>query len=433
MAKIVFIGGNLSVNKGGAALILSAYESIKSIIPDTEFIVVSYFIEDIQMEKRYPEIEILPELKKNFPLSRIISWGYYLFLAIYLKYIKLDLNRKLVKETIIKTYLDADLIIEISGDGLSGDYGILSTLHSLIRIHIGILLDKKVFIYAQSIGPFNIKWPQTKIHSSFLSFICKFYAKFLLNRVSLITVREVISAELLKNMKVSKVPIYITADSAFLLRPISKKDTFDILSKYGINDKEEIIGISLSNSISRLQYFDSNTGSMKINQYEQIMLEVIKYITNQFNLKVVLVPHVTGPGEINDDRIIANKIIEKLTNKTHVVNISEELTPDELKGIIGTCKLFIGSRMHANIAAISMYVPTLAIGYSHKTNGIMEMAGQKEFIFNFKELNLDVIIKKIDEIWKEKETISKELKENIQPLKKKSFYNVVQVKKLLDL
>ena len=42
----------------------------------------------------------------------------------------------------------------------------------------------------------------------------------------------------------------------------------------------------------------------------------------------------------------------------------------QLKYIISQCRLFIGARTHATIAAYSTCVPTLVIGYSVKSRGI---------------------------------------------------------------
>lgn len=42
----------------------------------------------------------------------------------------------------------------------------------------------------------------------------------------------------------------------------------------------------------------------------------------------------------------------------------------ELKGYIARCRMFIGSRTHATIAAYSCCVPTVVIGYSVKAKGI---------------------------------------------------------------
>ena len=42
----------------------------------------------------------------------------------------------------------------------------------------------------------------------------------------------------------------------------------------------------------------------------------------------------------------------------------------ELKGFISRCRMFIGARTHATIAAYSSKVPTLVLGYSVKSRGI---------------------------------------------------------------
>ena len=42
----------------------------------------------------------------------------------------------------------------------------------------------------------------------------------------------------------------------------------------------------------------------------------------------------------------------------------------ELKGFISRCRIFVGARTHATIAAYSTCVPTLVVGYSVKARGI---------------------------------------------------------------
>ena len=51
----------------------------------------------------------------------------------------------------------------------------------------------------------------------------------------------------------------------------------------------------------------------------------------------------------------------------------------ELKGYIARCRMFIGARTHATIAAYSTEVPTLVLGYSVKSRGIAkDIFGEEE-------------------------------------------------------
>jgi polysaccharide pyruvyl transferase WcaK-like protein len=433
MTKILFIGGNLSQNKGGAAIVLSARSALKKIIPDAEFTLTTFIPKyDLKMGSIY-NIRVVPESDKNeFPFQRSLLWQLRLLRSIVWKAIDklFGLNaHKLIDEKILKEYANSDIIIEISGDGLSGDYGASLMTISLPRILICTLLEKTIVIYAQSIGPFKIKWPLLNRQSLFLSYFCGYFARFVLNKVDLITVREEITLNILKNFGITKPPIYLTADSAFLLLPTSKEKVYEILSSYGVDHEEQIIGLSVSRSISMLQY--NSKSRTDFSHYKDVIIQIIDYLTDKLDTRIILIPHVTGPGIMNDDRIIGAEIYQCLKNKKKVVLISEDLTPAELKGIIGRCNLFIGSRMHANIASISMKVPTVAIGYSHKTEGIMKAAGQEAFICDFGKLTSTDIIAKIEKAWVNRERIAKELEQNIQILEEKANYNAILVKELL--
>ena len=95
-------------------------------------------------------------------------------------------------------YYDSDIVINTGGDHLSGEkFG----LTSLLNISYAILLDKPVVLYAESLGYYQ---------NSFFGFI----ANQVLNRTTLITVREDLSKYLEQN-KITKPKVYLTADSAF--------------------------------------------------------------------------------------------------------------------------------------------------------------------------------------------------------------------------
>ena len=70
----------------------------------------------------------------------------------------------------------------------------------------------------------------------------------------------------------------------------------------------------------------------------------------------------------------------------------------QIKGLIGTFDFFIGTRMHSNIFATSMYIPTVAIAYEKKTNGIMKMLNLKEYIVEMDDITPETLTKKIEEL-----------------------------------
>lgn len=96
---------------------------------------------------------------------------------------------------------------------------------------------------------------------------------------------------------------------------------------------------------------------------------------------VVLVPHVhqaDGGGE-SDVAAIA-EVLARLTSaereRTRV--LPPHLDAAEVKWAIGRLDWFVGSRMHATIAALSTGTPVSAYAYSDKTLGVFETCGMGE-------------------------------------------------------
>lgn len=321
------------------------------------------------------------------------------------------LNKKILRE-----YVETDIIIDLSGDSFSDSMGERSIKNAASYL-LGISLRKPLVLYSQSIGPFStLTLP---------------LAKYCLNRADLIIVREHITNNYLKSIGIHKPQIYVAAETAFLLEPASCERVREILSKEGVsNHNEPLIGISVSQLINRSfekREFNSN------NRYVVLMAQVIDYLTKKFNAQILFIPHVVVPAEWGyDDRFAAEKIYKLVGEKCGVRLIKSEYTPQELKGIIGQCDLFIGARMHSNIAAISMNVPTIAIAWSHKYWGIMRMFELEGYVCNCKTMNFDELTSKINDVWSNREQIKENLKYKVEAAKESALLSGRLIKSLLD-
>ena len=79
------------------------------------------------------------------------------------------------------------------------------------------------------------------------------------------------------------------------------------------------------------------------------------------------------------DQRLAEKIIEESELSMSVVDAPDPLTS---KGIIRNCLGMIGSRYHALVGALSQAVPALAVGWSHKYQGLFDDYGFGEGILS---------------------------------------------------
>ena len=95
--------------------------------------------------------------------------------------------------------------------------------------------------------------------------------------------------------------------------------------------------------------------------------ELLRFIIDHTDMQIALIPHVVWAN--NDDRKPIHALYESFKESGRVIEIGDA-SCEELKGYIGRCRLFVGARTHATIAAYSSCVPTLVVGYSVKARGI---------------------------------------------------------------
>ena len=172
-----------------------------------------------------------------------------------------------------------------------------------------------------------------------------------LNRYSLICVRERDSLELLKKYSV-KSEIVLSPDPAFALK---QEETEWKKCNNGI------IGINISPYV-----FNCAENDMGLKNY----IIMINWILSETDFDVALIPHVVFPYESNNDVFFATKLKEYFIDEPRVFVVDDKYNCCQLKSLISKCRLFVGARTHATIAAYSTGVPTLVVGYSEKAIGI---------------------------------------------------------------
>lgn len=178
-----------------------------------------------------------------------------------------------------------------------------------------------------------------------------------MKRYDMIVARESLTFQALQEAGITeKVRLY--PDPAFALKKADTKlpEGFAVGNTVGINispmiiRNEQIEGITLSN-------------------YEKL----IRYIISQTDMNVALIPHVVWKND--DDRKALGELYDRCSSSFSEKEMARicmvgDRSCQELKACISECRMFIGARTHATIAAYSSCVPTLVVGYSVKARGI---------------------------------------------------------------
>jgi len=410
--RILIIGNHTSLNKGWSAIVISTFHSIKSLMPNASFILESLTPHiDAQVYAKY-SIRVVESILKS-PIKATLL----LFNCLARKL--LGVNPPNFQE--LKTFRESDVVLDLSGDGLccsSTIKGISSKFRKNFINFIGLIYlylyticsGKPLVLYARSVGPFGI---------------FKSVLKMIINRASLVTVRESLSYAYLRSLGIDS-PIYLTADPAFLLLN-ADEDPMEILAnKRLLKTYKYVIGFELSSEAANI-YFPFGE-----QEFIKTGAAAIDMIVEHYNAFVMLIPHSTGQKVFEDDRILLKKMYEAIENRECVLLIQKNYEPGEFKRIIALCDIFIGMRMHTNIAALSSSVPTLAIAYSHKYYGIMKMLGQEKWVCDIRDLTTNTLISKIDELLYNQNLIRKQLRLRLPTVKKLSLLNAELVRQLIE-
>ena len=121
--------------------------------------------------------------------------------------------------------------------------------------------------------------------------------------------------------------------------------------------------------VPNMRMLDKTDGSTA-QGYIPFLADLIEMVTGR-GLRVTLLIHTP------EDRALIGPIKDHFRGPIDVV---EETCPLRLKGILGTAYGVISSRFHALVGALSQCVPSLAIGWSHKYEELMEEYGCPEAV-----------------------------------------------------
>lgn len=345
--QILITGGNLcSENRGINAITLSTINFLKKKNPNSKIILLarnSYKHQEIIRYERELKIKII---EYTFMILLI---NYLLCIISSIFTILKDVLSKHIR--IIHSYTSSDYVIAINeGDSFTDNYpGISRFLSYYALMDIAILLRKKLILNPQTIGPFSTLYGR----------IC---SKRVLKHSTQIFVREKISEKIIRKIN-KEVNLITTHDMAFLME---KKKNDNLFSA------REYIGLNIS---GLLWDSDNNLGFYLTSgkNYKKKINFIIDYLIQNTNYEIILIPHTYNTQKyIKYDDYKACLTCKQNFQTNRIKLIDAELDCQALKGIISNSKIFIGSRMHSCIAALSSNVPTITIGYSHKYRGILK-------------------------------------------------------------
>jgi colanic acid/amylovoran biosynthesis protein len=292
----------------------------------------------------------------------------------------------------------ADVVISKGGGFIFGQPGLRSTLR-LWRILFPLALAARArvpfVLYAQTVGPFA-------------SGFQKRLARRVLGRAAVTLTREAPSARTLAELGVAsgggdaRTAVRVVPDLAFGLGPPETDDAVaQVFERHRIPDGPPLFGVTVR------EWPGSDS-------YLRAVAAAIDRMAEEVGAHAVLWPQCTGPGRFEDDRYAARRVLEAVTRPEAVTLIEDELPAWTLRAGYARMDLFLATRFHSAIFAVTGYVPTLAVGYwTHKAEGIFGDLGLGQWALSIGETSPDELSAAVAGLWERRAEIRRYLQERV--------------------
>jgi colanic acid/amylovoran biosynthesis protein len=302
---------------------------------------------------------------------------------------------------LFQAYLECDLVVSNPGGFFysSGKLGI-SLLYNVYTLALARLMNKPFYLLPQSIGPFNNKKDE-------------FLIRMILKHARIIMVREPVSLEKLRNTGLKHPRLLLIPDIALTFRGEGAQSALEWLEKKGLKQDEPKprLGITAINwEVENIRFHNQKC-------YEEALEAAARFFIEKTNGEVFLFTQVLGPTLGQDDRIPARRLHGMLSDHKKFVHlIDESLSPSLKLSLYGEMDIFIGTRLHSAIFALSGGTPVLAIGYQYKTSGIYQMLGMEKWNIAIEDVNSDRLTQLLADLWEERANVSRQIRKTYPEL-----------------
>lgn len=395
--KFVIIGPALSGNKGAAAMLESAVQTITAANPKASFTLLSHYPSADAKLNTYKNLRIVSATPAQ--LAFVIN-------PLSLAYRLLPFMRKTIrrKQPAIDAIVEADAVLDQGGITFN-DGREIYLLFNVATILPALFLRTKVVKCAQALGPF--KNPINRITS-----------KIFLPRLATIVSRGSYTRKNLDELGLRNV--IDGADYAFSLRVGVKEQKAGekFLDQPLFARKGLLVGLSPSSVIQK-----------RLTKSGVDYVQMMKDFSNELiarGYNVALLPHSMRKGtnkrsfvslfvgkSHNDDVALCREIYSGVSDKSHSMLLDKEIGAQELRVIIGRCDVFVASRFHAMVAALATRVPVLVMGWSHKYAEVLQMFDSENLALDYKGLDTNKLIERLEEIIADRKAIKQRISKHL--------------------
>lgn len=326
---IIELQGVNHSNKGGQLMLVATRQHMEKTFPSVQ-LAMSFRVSTHELREAEKLKHIVYISRERFPgMSRLIDFG----VGLVPRSIR---NRKnIVRES------DLAMVLDASGFRYSDQWGTDSIVKMARRVEAFRNSGRPFVFLPQAWGPFTDPAARAAV-------------KRMVEASSLIFARDRVSLGHLTAAAGHPPQLRIAPDFTNLVAPSTSPDI--------VVPERSLMIVPNSRMLDKM-------GAEVASAYLPFLTEICRFAKKQGFNPVVLV------HDAEEDIALGRQL--KADNPDDVTLITDQ-DPLRLKAYLGKATAVVSSRFHAIVAALSLGTPTIAIGWSHKYNELMDDYGCKE-------------------------------------------------------
>lgn len=414
--KVLLLGASFNTrNMGVGALAAGSIKCVRSACPEAELGMLDYAKKGGFINYMLQGRELLIRLV-NIRFSKDLflpnNVALLILLSAICRMLPQGFRRKVISGNETLREIDsASVAASIAGgDSFSSIYGMGRFFYVALPQILVILMGKRLIQLPQTYGPFT-------------NGLSRAIARFILANSSAVYSRDyrgIDEVKALLGADGSSGKIRFCHDVAFVLDPARPEGcSVEGTAFDGAGQASCTVGFNVSGLLYMGGYNRDNMFGLRLD-YRRLVPEIIDFLITRKRAQVVLIPHVFGGSEHPEsDSEACRKVYESLKSAHggRLSMVTGTFDQAGIKHVIGRCDFFIGSRMHACIAALSQCVPAVPIAYSRKFIGVMETIGVQDYVADPCTLDAEGVIGVIDKAFEDRAAIADKLKEEMPGVK----------------
>jgi colanic acid/amylovoran biosynthesis protein len=414
--KISILGAAFNTpNMGVGALAAGTLTSICHQHPDAEISFLDYGKQGMTVEfplqgRTIPVKFVNLRFSKKLYLPNNIALLILFSLALRLLPIRRLRYGLGARNTWLRHIYDSDLLVSMSGgDSFSDIYGFGRFLYVALPQLLAIFSSKRLILLPQTLGPFKGK-------------LTRAIAKYIFSRADTIYSRDhtgLRDLDIPSNGADDRAKLRFCYDVGFVVAPRRPANLEHTLSRLG-EGTSPVVGLNVSGLLAMGGYTQRNMFGLKAD-YNKLVARLVEFFIQSRSATVLLVPHVFGSEEGNSesDSVACKRVYQSLRDRfgDKIRLVEGSYDQNEIKYIIGMCDFFVGSRMHACIAALSQRIPAVAIAYSDKFIGVLQTLGVDSLVADARQMDDDSIVNAVAHSYDHRSSIRQCLEHKIPLVK----------------